>query len=200
MAEGVQLGGVGIFADKGSPGVGDSFGDADHHVGAFLEGLFQVMIEGFQLEGRFREIDEEGIIAFKFPCQAGGGRQPSGVASHDLHNGYRLLLINGGVQNNFPDGGGHIAGGASKAGSMVRKHQVVVDGFGDPDKADGTFGILRIAGQLIHRIHGIVSADIKKIADVHFLEIVKNSGVHLAGQILRELIAAGTQIRGGRQL
>ena len=64
MAEGVQLGGVGIFADKGSPGVGDSFGDADHHVGAFFEGFFQVMIKGFQLEGRFREIDEEGVVAF----------------------------------------------------------------------------------------------------------------------------------------
>ena len=48
-----------------------------NYVGAFLEGLFQVMIKGFQLEGRFREIDEEGVCRLQISLP--GGRRPSAI-------------------------------------------------------------------------------------------------------------------------
>ena len=121
------------------------------------------------------------------------------MASHDLNDRHRSLLVYGGVQDDLPDRGGYIFCSAAETGRMICEHQIVVNGLGNADEPYIAAGPGSKAGKLIHRIHGVVSSHIEEISDVHFAEIIKNSGIDSVRQILRELKAAGPQISGGRQ-
>ena len=120
MAEGIDLGFVGVFADKGSAGVGDSLGHTDNYVWIFLKSGFQIC--GKLLQGKigFRQIDEKGIVVLMLSGQDACGGEPSGVAAHQLYDSDGFLLVDRRVQRDFTDHGSCILGGASKTGRVIR--------------------------------------------------------------------------------
>ena len=79
-------------------------------------------------------------------------------------------------------------------------HQIIVDCLGHTDKADVAVCPGRIAGKLAYRIHGIIAADVKHIADISFLKSIKKLGIYRISQVFRQLIAAGAQVCSGRSL
>ncbi len=48
-----------------------------------------------------------------------------------------------------------------------------------------------VAGKLTYRIHGIITANIEEISDIHSPEFFKKSRIKGRRQIVREFIAAG---------
>lgn len=69
VSKGIQLCGVGIFADKGSSGVGNALGNADDHIGCFFKGTLQILVKGLQLKGSLGEVDEDRVVSLIFSCQ-----------------------------------------------------------------------------------------------------------------------------------
>ena len=117
------------------------------------------------------------------------------MASHDLNDGDRFLLIDRGVQRNFTDGCSDIAGSAAVSRRVIGQDEIVVDRLGNADKADRAFDLRRIAGKLADGVHRVVAADVKEIADVQPLQFFKEDAVEAVGEVLREFKTAGTQIR-----
>ena len=82
---------------------------------------------------------------------------------------------------------------------MVGDAQVVVNGLGNADDLDVQLLLPKIGGELLHGVHGIVSADVEKRTDLAALQAVHDLLVH--GIVLlpvRQFIPAGAQHRGGR--
>ena len=175
----------------------DTLRNTDNHAAVFFQGFFDILQEVLGVEIAFRKIYVTGIIALIFTGKDSGSGKPSGVASHDLHDGDGFLLIHRSVKNNLSYSGGHIFGGASVAGSMVRVYQIVVNGLGLADNTDRAVDLRGIAGKLAHRIHGIVAAYVKEPADIQFLKLLKKKRINGIFQRLRQFITAGTQIRTG---
>ena len=66
VSKGIQLCGVGIFADKGSSGVGNALGNADDHIGCFFKGTLQILVKGLQLKGSLGEVDEDRVVSVSY--------------------------------------------------------------------------------------------------------------------------------------
>ena len=88
------------------------------------------------------------------------------MASHDLNDGDRFLLIDRGVQRNFTDGCSDIAGSAAVSGSMVCNRKIIIDGFRNTDKRDFLIIMSCPAGKLISSVHGVISANIENSANI----------------------------------
>ena len=71
------------------------------------------------------------------------------MASHDLNDGDRFLLIDRGVQRNFTDGCSDIAGSTAVSRRVIGQDEIVVDRLGNADKADRAFDLHRIAESLL---------------------------------------------------
>ena len=199
MAEGVCAHLAGVLTDKGALSVVNALGDADYQVGCGLQGGAHLLDEGILVKGHLRQVDEHRVVPLKLPGQHAGGCEPSGVAAHDLHDGDRLLVVvHGGVDGDLPHGGGHVLGGASISRCVVCLHQVVVNGLGNADEADGTVHKSGVPGQLAHRVHGVVSSYIKEVADIQLLKASEQLRVHWVVQVLRQLVAAGAQVSARR--
>ena len=100
------------------------------------------------------------------------------MASHDLDDGDGSLLIDGGVEDDLADGGGNILCGASEARCVVGEDKIVVDGLRDSDEFHIASNLLRIVGELVHGIHGVVSAHIEEVSDVHLTEVIEDRRVN----------------------
>ena len=68
------------------------------------------------------------------------------------------------------------------------------------DEFHVTADLLRVAGELVDGIHGVVSADIEEVTDVHLTEIVKDRRIDFTLEVCRKLIAAGAEVCGRSQL
>ena len=124
----------------------------------------------------FRKVYVTGIIALIFTGKDTGSGKPSGVPSHDLHDGDGFLLIHRSVKNNLPHSGSYIFGGASVAGvwSVFTRSLSMV--LGSPMTRIGLFDLRGIAGKLAHGIHRIIAADIEKPTDIQLLKLLKRRG------------------------
>ena len=120
------------------------------------------------------------------------------MASHDLNDGDGLfIIINGGIDGNFTDGGGNIFCSTSESRCMICENQVIVDGLWNPDKADLTATYGSITGKFTYSIHGVISADIEKVTDAVFFKFFKEERINVILQIFRQFIATGAKERAG---
>ena len=126
---------------------------------------------------RLRKIDEYRVVPLVFAGEGAGRGYPAGVAAHQFHDGNGFLLIDGGVQNNFPDRIGHVLGGASVTGGMVGQNEIVVYGFRNTDETDLAVMMGGVAGQLADRVHGIIASDVEEVSDVHLPKLLKQGRV-----------------------
>ena len=189
-----------ILADKSSVRIMDTFRNTDNHAAVFFQGFFDILQEVLRVEIAFRKIYVAGIIVLIFTGKDSGSGKPSGVASHDLHDGDGFLLIHRSVKNNLSYSGGHIFGCASIAGSMVCVYKIVVNGLGLADDTDRAVDLRGIAGKLAHGIHRIIAADIEKPADIQLLKLRKKKRINGILQRFRQLVAAGAKISAGCML
>jgi len=79
-------------------------------------------------------IDEVRSVLGALLGQRRGGRQPAGIAPHNLHELDRAASAHGRrIISRIPDGGGHETRRAPVAGTVVRLRQVVVHCLRDPN-------------------------------------------------------------------
>ena len=183
-----------IFADESALCIVDSFRDTDDYIAVLFKGFLNSFEESFLIKGCFREIDQEWIVTFVFSGKGRGCSEPARMTAHDFYNSNGFFLIDICIYGNFADCRGYISGSTSKAWSVVSMNQVVINGFGLSDNADIAACLGCIPGKLAYSIHGIISANIEKPANVHFSEFLKKSGVNRIFQRFRKLIAAGAQV------
>ena len=145
MAKGIQLGRIRVFTDKGTGGIGDPFGNTDSNIWCLFKSFFKVTIKAFQFKGNLRNVDKERVVLFIFAGKSRGRSEPSGMTSHDFNDRYGALLVNRSVEDDLADRRCHIFSSASETRCMIGKHEVIVDGFRDPDEADTASGISCIA-------------------------------------------------------
>ena len=107
-------------------------------------------------------------VAFR---HSGRGGQPSGIPAHDLHYGDVFVVVHRPVALDLREGGGDVLGRGTESRAVVSLGQVVVDGFGRAhDKQIVDSLRLAVLGQLEHRVHGVISANVDKIPDAVFAE------------------------------
>ena len=68
--------------------------------------------------------------------------------------------------------------GAVEAECHIGAPDIVVDGLRDSDEFHIASNLLRIAGELVHGIHGVVSAHIEEVSDVHLTEVIEDRRVN----------------------
>ena len=177
MAEGIETGSIRIFTDKFASGIRDAFRDTDDDGAVLRQGGSHILCELFKIEMGLRQIDEYRVVPLVFTGESAGSRYPAGVAAHQLYDGDGFLLIDRGVQNDFPDRIGYIFCGASVAGGMVGENEVVIYGFRNTDEPDLAVVVGGVAGQLADGVHGIVASDIEEVSDVHLPKLLKQSRI-----------------------
>jgi len=92
-------------------------------------------------------------------------------------------------------GSRNVFGRGAKARAVVRAHQVIVNGLGSAHDGNSLNAFLsNVSGQLVHSIHGIISADIEEISDAVVGKSAEQLGVDRIIQILRQLVPAGAEI------
>ena len=194
MSEGIGAYGVVIFTDEGAFGIVDSFRNTNHNVAVFLKCTAYLRKEFLCVKSCLRQINKKRIVTCIFAGKGTCGGQPACVTSHDLHDGYGFFLIDAGIQGDLADCGSHISGRTSKSRRMIGMHKVIVNGFRFADNADVTADHGCIAGKLAHRIHGVISANIKEPANIHLFKPAEQFRVYRVLQRLGKLIAAGAKI------
>ena len=177
----------------------DALGDSDDH--GLVLGHFAADIphEFFQREFRLRHIDQmRGGLSELVQHRCGGG-QPACVSAHDLCDRDGGNAVNGAVADDLLHGRGDIFCRGAEARRMVGDAEVVVNGLGDADDPDADLLLPEIRGKLLHGVHGVIAADVEESADLPLLQRIRDLPVD--GIVLvpvRQLIAAGTEYRGGR--
>jgi len=116
------------------------------------------------------------------------------MASHEFHNGNRLLLVHRRIQRNLPYGSCHILRRTAVARRVIGLNQVIINGLRNTDKPNVASVMGRIAGKLADRIHGIIAADVQEIANLHPAEFFKDRLIESIRQALRKLVTAGPQV------
>ena len=120
--------------------------DDDRRVGAVVVAVPQVLAHRVDVEGPFGDQDEVGAAG-----EAGGQREPSGMASHHLDEHHPVVALGGGVEPVDRVGGG-LHGGVEPERDVGRA-EVVVDRLRD---ADGGEALL---AQGVRDAEGVLAAD-----------------------------------------
>src|SRR5262249_6118259 len=129
--------------------------------------LADVGQEALGAEGDLRDVDQVRRLVLAAAGQPGGGRDPAGVAAHQLGGGDRVEGVHGlGVAAGLHDGRGQVLGHAAVARAVVGPHQVVVDGLGHPHHPQLVPLLPGQAVDLVGGVHRVVAADVEEVADV----------------------------------
>src|SRR5690606_24658261 len=108
----------------------------DGTVAVFLDQGADPLQEFVLVEGHLGKQDDHRQVRFFAGCQAAGGGDPAGVASHDLEHEY----LGGGlahrrdVEAGLEGRDGYVLGHRAEAGAVVGDGQVVVHRLGDVDR------------------------------------------------------------------
>ena len=116
------------------------------------------------------------------------------MTSHDLDDRHGFFLIDIGIQSDLTDSRCNIFGSTSEARCMIRMDQVIIDRLRLADHTDGASNFGRIAGKFADSIHGIISTDIEKPADVHLLKLAEKLRIDRIFERFRQFVTAGTKI------
>ena len=81
------------LTDKCSVSIVNAFRNAYDQIRHFPKCFFHIGNKFLRIKCHLRQVDQHRIVSLEFPCKDAGRRQPSGVASHDLHDGDRLLIV-----------------------------------------------------------------------------------------------------------
>ena len=135
-------------------------------------------------------------VSFVALCKCGCGREPACVPAHDFDDGdWRGDAHGFGVSSRAHSGERDEAGCAAVAGAVVGEHEIVVDGFGYIDDAEGQTCRFRRLPDAVAGGRGVVAADDEPAADVVFAKRVQDR-LH----ILVVQLAAGRTEHGARRL
>ena len=153
------------------------------------------------MEGQLRQADQVHALAVLAPGQGGGGREPAGVAAHDLDDGHKVGAVHRRVADDLFHDHADILGRGAVAGRVVGEHKVVVDGLGHAHEADAGAHRAAVPRQLVDGVHAVIAADIEEPLDVQLFEDREQLFVDLFVLLRRgQLIAAAPQEGGGRAL
>ena len=184
------------LADKCSFSVIDSLGYAYDQIRDFLKSLIDIVDKFVRIKCHLRQIDQHRIISLELACKNTGRSQPSRMASHDLHDRNRLLIIiHRCIDRNLPHCRGNVFCRAAESRRMVCTYKIIVYRLGDSHKSDITACFFCIPGQFAHRIHGIISTNIEEISNPVLLKFFKQPRVDFIPEIFRKLVPARSQIR-----
>ena len=196
MAEAVGSAGLG-FRDEAAVSVVDTLGDCDYAVALLLIYTGGVGKELVHVEVSLRQVNEVGPAADE-AGKSGAGREPAGVAAHDLNYDYHARVVDMRVLVDLGAGGGDVLRRAAEAGAVVGVVEVIVDGLGHAHDAAFITALLHETAYLVAGVHGVVAAVIEEVAHVILLEYLKNTlvvGVIFFG--IGHLVAAGAELGGG---
>ena len=139
-----------------------------------------------------RQIDQMRAVVGEFLAERGSRGEEAGMAAHhhrDIDAGQ-----GGVVEIGAGEGLGDEARRRGKARRVVVADEIVVDGLGNMDAAQGIIGLGRLFADDAHGVGGIVAADIEEGADLmrlkHLEDLVAIFGVGL--------VAGRAQRRGRR--
>ena len=177
-----------------------ALGGDDHAVTVALHRALDLGQELFPVKGDFRKQDDVGRVALAFGSQARRSGNPARVAAHDFQNEYLGggLAHGGDVHGRLPGRNSNVLGHRAKAGAVVGKRQVVVDGLGYVDGLQGIAHGLAELRYLQAGVGRIAATVIEEVADVVGLENFYQALV-LGPVLLQALqfVAAGAEGAGG---
>ena len=156
----------------------DAFGDGDDAAALPVAAFPDVGQELLNIKIDLRDIDEVRP-APSVRGQDGRGGQPARMTAHAFDDGDHARLIGLAVPGDFHDGGRDIFGCRGKAGAVVCLHQVIVNRLGAANDPALSASLAHKAGDLVAGIHGVVTAIVKEIADIIFLEKLQQAAVVL---------------------
>ena len=163
--------------------------------------MFHFFHKTVQIEWNLRQIDQIRSFAVTVSGKCGGGCQPAGVASHDLNNADGRFGCSeaGVVPDDLFHGCGDIFGGGAITRGMICKRQIIVDSFRNAHEFLRLIFFGGIIRQHLNSIHGVVSANIKKIFDIVLFHDLEHSVIDIFVALdRRKLITAGTEKSGRR--
>ena len=185
------------LGNKAAVGIMDALRHGDHAVAALLVDTRDVGEKLLHIKVCFGQINEVGTCAVLCGKRR-RGRQPAGVASHDLDDADHAGIIDARVLIDLHAARCNILGGGGIAGAVVGAEQVVVDRLGHAHDPALVSGLLHELGNLVAGVHRVVPAVIEEITNVMLFENLKNAlvvRVILIG--ILHLIAAGAERGGG---
>lgn len=184
----------------------EAFAGNDDAAAAAADSREDVLGEGLKGVMRFGQIELEGELAF-WVAKASGGRDKAGFTPHGLVDGDRLGSADTGVFFvGVLDEEGPEACGTAVARSVVNQatrviSEIVINSFGDTDDSEFETALAGEVGNFIGGIHGVVTADVKKVTDVMSGDDVEDT-VEVLTVGVAEFVAAradGTGARGMTQ-
>ncbi len=143
-----------------------------------------VFTEFFHGERTLRNVNQVRTVIGINPSQGRGRGEEAGMPPHNYVNLHALERAV--IEIIAHHGAGHEFGGAAKTGGMVILQQIIIDCLGNMEAVQVVFFIF---GFLVNDVHGlgrIVSADIKKIADIVFLQDGKDLTAFLVGRFFAD--------------
>ena len=161
--------------------IANAFRNGDHATSELGVNPLDVPGELVFVERALGQIDEVRTVIGMDPRQGRRRGEKAGMTSHDdidLHPGQRAV-----VEIVAHEGFGDKAGAAAEAGRVVVLAQIVVDRLGDVEALQQV--IVRL-GFLVDDVRGlgrVVAADVEKIADVVFLQDMKDGKAVVLGRL-----------------
>ena len=144
--------------------------DCHNNVGLLTQLCLYVLKELLHREVALGKIQQVGLNTVHHSADGRRSRQPACVSTHDLHNRNGGLCIDRAVTNDLGHGNGNVLSRRAEAGGVIGAHQVIINGLGNADKAHLIVVDLGILGELCHRIHRVITADIEEITNVVLAE------------------------------
>jgi len=173
----------------------DSLRNSDNNRGFFLKKVFYFCKEFLNIKRYFRKVDQirsVAVFGFRKSC---GACKPSGITSHDFHNGDHVFLISQTlcIADHFFCGSTDIFRCTPESRCMVCQCQVIVYGFRNAEELLGLSCKDRIIRQFLDSIHGIISADINECINVQLIQDFENLFINcFIFMNLRKFVTAGT--------
>ena len=171
--------------------VGDAFADCNHAALVFrIDGL-HVRDEVLECERPFRQIDQMGTVIGINARECGGSGQETGMAPHDDidFNARQSPVVEVVSHERLRDE----FCGAAEPGSVIVFAEIIVNRLADVEAPHDIAFLLRFFVNDMRRLSAVVATDVKEIADIVFLEDLKNLDAIFRGR----LFANGAQCRGG---
>jgi len=147
---------------------GHSFGDCAYRIAFFVVNGLNIFEELVFIPFGFRNINEVRTAIFR--KQVHGGCKPTRISSHDFNENYLALFIGFGIFHDHLGRIDDVKGSRRVAQGVIGDLEIVIDGLWDSNDLNIHFLFFKETGKTKARIHRIVPAIHKNVADIVLLD------------------------------
>ncbi len=197
------VGGIAELAGISAVSQLQALGDCDHDGSLGLCQMINLVQELVDIEDALRQIDRIDTGAVISLCKGSCSGEPAGIAAHDLgHADGRLLGAEGlVVADDLLQGRCNVLCSGAVSGAVIGDRQIIVDGLGNAHEGLLLAMLLRIVGEHLDGVHGVIAACVEQGVNVVLLHHLEDLLVDILMSFrLGHLVAAGAQEGRGSSL